>query len=279
MRKTVLLLLLCLGSFSDVAAQVPVKCCDDASCRAKAITYAHSLSALTKILGRCQPQDSTNIQLLDNLKKRDIKSYQSFVGLSKQTATFIHDTLNGTCFADALPDDEASNVFQWLLYMNRTTVSSPQFPSSEFCGGLERRLELGQGAADIFSSQVAYMGTLRGYLSYTFAPAGQCGGHLRLMAGPAVFLRGNTFYTTLSSRLAVRITDISVKKIPVGVGNLNVYTEYNTSFVHFNQVAVGAEVQLGPFGINASVNNELKSARIGFAVGLVLFHQPFNKKP
>ncbi|NML40142.1 hypothetical protein HHL17_23285 [Chitinophaga sp. G-6-1-13] len=278
MKNTLLLLLLCIGSIRELTAQTREKCCDNATCRAKAVSYAQTISALTKTLGKYQPQDSANEQLLTRLKQKNPQSYQDFIRVSRQTATFINDTLNGTCFSDALPDDEANNVFQWLVYMNRQDISHPDFPSSEFCGGLEKRFELSQGAANIFSNQVAYLGTLRGYLSYTFAGAGQCGGRLRVMAGPAVFLRGNTFYTTLSTRLAVRVTDISVKKIPVGVGNLNAYTEYNTSFVHFNQVALGAELQLGPFGLNLSVNNELKSARIGFAVGIVLFHQPFKKR-
>lgn len=278
MKNTLLLLLLCIGSIRELTAQTREKCCDNAICRAKAVSYANTISALTKTLGKCQPQDSANGRLLTQLQQKNPQSYRDFILVSRQTATFINDTLNGTCFADALPDDEANNVFQWLVYMNRQAIAHPDFPSSEFCGGLERRLELSQGAANIFSSQVAYLGTLRGYLSYTFAAAGQCGGRLRVMAGPAVFLRGNTFYTALSTRVAVRLTDISVKKIPIGVGNLNAYTEYNTSFIHFNQVALGAELQLGPFGLNLSVNNELKSARMGFAVGIVLFHQPFKKR-
>lgn len=278
MKKTLLLLFLLTGSIHRIIAQSPVKCCDDVQCREQAVSYAITLSALTKVLGRCQQQDSVNNQLLAQLKNRDVNLYNSFVLNSKRAATFIEDSLNGTCFADALPDDEANNVFQWLLFMNKDKLSSPDFPSSEFCGGWERRLELTQGAANIFSSQTAYLGTLRGYVSYTFAPSGGCGGRLRLMAGPAVFLRNNTFYTTLSTRVAIRVKDISPKKLPVGLGNLNVYTEYNTSFVHFNQLALGAEVQLGPFGINAAVNNELKSARVGFSVGIVLFHQAFKRR-
>ncbi|HVI48462.1 MAG TPA: hypothetical protein VM802_26570 [Chitinophaga sp.] len=254
-----------------------VKCCDDVACRQRAISLAASMNYYSKKVGPCQRQDSANQRILDKLKADDPNLYTAFTVTARQAATFIEDSLTSTCFSDALDDAEANNVFKWLLYINRERINNPQFPSSEFCGGFGRRFELSQGAANIFSNEVAYLGIVRGYITYTFAPGNTCGGHFRILMGPAFILRNNTIYSTLSTRVAYRIKDITPRKLPVGVGNLSVFAEYNTSFVHYNQVAIGAELQLGPFGINVAVNNELKSAKPGFAVGVVLFHQSFKK--
>ncbi|CAL1518919.1 hypothetical protein [Chitinophaga sp. MM2321] len=275
MKKMLLLSLLLTCA---LLCRAQVKCCDDAACKVQAAAYAVNLSYLTNILGSCDQQDSTNKRLLQQMKNTDPASYNKFVTLCKEVVTFTRDPKNTLCFQDALSDETANNVNSWLIYMDQTIQRDANFPSVAFCRGWEKRVELAQGAANILSNKVAYLGSVRGYITYTFAPPQACGGRFRLLAGPAFFLRGNTVYTTLSTRVAMRAKDLALKKMFVGLGNLNIYAEYNTSFVHFNQVALGAEIQLGAFGVNAAVNNDLQSARPGFSIGVVLFHSAFKNK-
>jgi hypothetical protein len=173
------------------------------------------------------------------------------------------------CFSDALPATGALNVMRWINHVRFHILNvKPVFPSTEFCGGWKKRFEINQGAtAFLNKTKMAYFGSLRGYLVYTFKPKNKCGGTIRLMAGPGFFLQSRNSYITLSSRLGIRLMDL--KASVFSLGNINAFAGYNNNFQEFSYAEAGLEVELGPFGVNLSANYNTDNKKYGFLAGLV----------
>jgi hypothetical protein len=255
-------------------AQPAKKCCDDGTCQQRVIDYAVKITGLVNFLGAINEDNpSANEATLNALKASHESVYNDFLQTAKEIADYVFDKPKYanvvTCFTNALPTINKSNVIAWINYF-RTVLKNPPFPSTEFCGGWKKRLEIAQGATAFLSkTKMAYLGTLRGYLIYTFSPKDKkCGGNFRLMAGPAFFLQSRNSYIALSTRLGVRLADLKANVFRYG--NLNLFGGYNSNFAQFSYVEGGLEVELGPFGINLSTNYNTDNSKFGFLAGLVI---------
>lgn len=267
--KRTLLLLIIFSSTVQMNGQTKKGCCEDAGCRTLAREYAVRVTGLVGYLPLCTSDDDQSKRAVDSLKNANQPVYNEFMKAAKEAhVLFFTDKLKfhkDGCFSDALPTDFKSNVLLWISYVGRLG-NPPKFPSAEFCSGLKVRIETGQGATDIGKNTTGYLGSLRGYLSYTPGKKGDCGNNIRIMAGPALFARGSTLYGALGSRIAFRVSDFTPKQFPIG--NLNLFGEYNTSFGNLSYGAIGGEVELGFIGFNISVNNNMKTGKKGFGINV-----------
>lgn len=263
------------------------KCCENESCRVKAQTLAVRITGIVGFLGKCADGDkAANLLTLERLKTNNKSVYDDFWGTTKAIIFLINDDRfrNDACFENSLPADlaEKSNIMCWIGFVN-DSITKPSFPSAEFCKGWKKRFEIAQGASSFLNKKdMAYLGTIRGYLIYTFRKNNldECGGGVRLMAGPAFYLRDRVSYVALSSRVAFRMKDIKAdpKHDLFPLGNLNLFGEYTTSFGQFNYAGLGIEIELGPFGVNLTVNHNLENGKQGFLVGVVFSNRKFSKK-
>lgn len=288
MKPQYFLLLSCwLIVVTAATAQPQQKCCENESCRVKAQTLAIRITGIVGFLGKCTDGNkAANRLILENLKTNKKAVYDEYWVTTKAIIALMNDKKfsNGPCFENSLPADlaERDNVLCWVEFAN-DSITKPSFTSTEFCRGWKKRFELAQGASSFLSkNDMAYLGTIRGYLMYTFGKdkEDECGGTVRLMAGPAFYLRNRTSYLALSSRVAFRLKDI--KGDPehdlFPLGNLNLFGEYTTSFGRFHYAGLGIEVELGPFGVNLTINHNLANGKKGFLVGLVFGNRKLSKK-
>jgi hypothetical protein len=225
--------------------------------------------------------------------------FEDLWNTSKAIVGFLNDPKfcsSTICFGNSLPPDlaEKDNILCWIDFIN-DSITRVEFPSTEFCAGWKKRLEIAQGVSSFLSKKdMAYFASIRGYLIYTpfsgkeyttcegIRRRDSCGGIVRFMAGPAYYLRNRTSYLALSSRIAFRIPGgdimLNSKKGLFPAGNINLYGEYNTNFHHFNYAGLGVEVELGPFGINFTGNYNLENGRPGFLMGLIFANKKSSKK-
>ena len=245
-------------------------CCDDAACRVKSQDLAAQIIPLIHFVGETNTDDaSVNDSLLRKAFQKDQIRYNSFKSLIYEILRFTDDSSHDHCFKTFLTSEQYITINHWLVYFN--DLKNPvSFPSPEFCQGFRTRIEINQGAANFLKNDMAFLGSVRGLVSYTFGKKESCGNRVRLLAGPAYFLQNKIGYATLNTRLAYRLKDIMVKNPPVFLGNWNLFADYATSFHHFNYAGVGAEAQLGPFGVNVLANYNLDSKHLGFLFGIFL---------
>lgn len=268
------------------------KCCDNSDCAKMARELASKIAGITVYLTNCQSISADSSKLAKSLSELATSNPQLYSNLLKYIKLadkhFLSDNStygDAQCFDDALPGSlaEQEKISCWIAYIRlRVLKIKPIFPSTEFCKGLSRRFELAQGStAFLGGSKMAYLGSFRGYLAYTFkktdpAKTRQCGGHLRLSAGTGLFIRQNDFYLALCPRVAYRLTDI--KSAVFSLANLNLFVGYNTNFKRFNYLECGLEAEIGPIGINLSGNLNAQNGKPGFLTGIVFGNKKFKKK-
>jgi hypothetical protein len=249
------------------------KCCDIQACKQKADEFAVRITGIVSFLGNCSDDQEANETTLSNFKTSHPDLYQQLIVTVKELQTWFFAEQpkysDPDCFSNALPTINKANVMRWVNHVRFHILKvKPVFPSTEFCGGWKKRFELAQGAAAFLNkTKMAYLGSLRGYLMYTIPGKDKCGGRLRLGAGPGFFLRSSNSYITLSSRLAVRLTDLRAEVF--ALGNLNLFGGYNTNFDGFNYAETGLEAELGPFGFNLSGNYNIENKKPGFLIGII----------
>lgn len=251
-------------------SQTDKNCCDKKDCREQTIEYATRITGLVNYLGSCSEDSAANNTVLRNLSNTYPTIHNDFIRTAKEIADRYIDhprfADSRTCFFNSLPPNQAANVLAWINYINPKT---PVFPSTEFCYGFSRRFEIGQGASAFLSkSYMEYLGSIRGFLVYTFKSKQECGGNFRLMTGPGYYLRSSDSYITLHSRAAVRIKDLKANVF--NLGNINFFGGYITNFDHFNYAEAGLEVELGAFGLNLAANYDTNIKRAGFLIGLII---------
>lgn len=262
-----------LLSFSLAFGQSDKKCCPDESCRQQTIEYVQRITGIVTFLGNCSDDKEVNETTLSTFKASKPELYHDLILMVKDiNKNFLSDNPRYSdpgCFRDALPASGSLNVLRWINHVRFHILNvKPKFPSTEFCAGWKKRFELSQGAtAFLNKTRMAYFGSFRGYLAYTFKGKEKCGGTFRLMAGPGFFLQSRNSYITLSSRLAVRLADLKANVF--NLGNLNAFGGYNTNFQEFSYVEAGVEAELGPFGVNLSANYNTDNKKYGFLAGLV----------
>jgi hypothetical protein len=266
MKGITILLLCCMILIFQNTFSQEKKCCDIPSCKLRSEELAARITGLAKFIKSKGEDKAANAQVLDSLKAANPTLFNDFIHTMKDIVTYINDHEQDLCFADRLPEDVSDNIFNWIIYFNDKEHPT-KFPSTEFCSGLKKRFEVSQGAMNALRNDMAYLGSIRGYIVYTFGKKDQCGNKLRLMTGPAFFLQNKVVYSTLSSRISFRLKDIA--PVPFSLGNFNLFGEYTTSFRHFEYAAIGAEVELGPLGFNLAINQNLKSHHQGFLVSIV----------
>jgi hypothetical protein len=254
-------------------AQSDKKCCDDSTCKQQTVEYVQRITGIVTFLGNCSDDEAANEATLAAFRASKPDQYRDLIQMVKEiNKNFLSDDprySDSGCFSDALPATGALNVMRWVNHIRFHILKvKPVFPSTEFCGGWKKRFELAQGAtAFLDKTRMAYLGSFRGYLIYTFKQKNKCGGLVRLMAGPGFFLQSRNSYITLSSRVAVRLTDL--KASVFSLGNLNAFGGYNYNFREFSYAEAGIEVELGPFGVNLSANYNTDNKKYGFLAGLV----------
>ena len=264
-----------LSSIFIVAGQPPVtekKCCDIPECKAKSESFAVKLIGMAAFLPPCSDDKDINKRTLDSLQKANQRLYSGFIETMNDLVDFRNSIGNkDRCFSSILPDAYRDNILNWIIYFN--DIKNPvKFPSTEFCRGWKKRFEISQGAANIFTNAATYLGSLHGFIAYTFKPSKQnekesCGGKFRLMAGPSLYMRGNTSYITANARTVFWLKDIG--KQTFHVGNINAFGEYFTNFSRFNYAGAGIEIELGPFALNLEGNINTRDGKLGFLTGVV----------
>ena len=254
-------------------AQTGKKCCDIISCKEKAGEFAVRVAGIVTFLGNCSDDQEANESTLSNFRSSHPDLYEDLILTVKELQEYFFADQpkysDPDCFSNALPTINKSNVMRWVNHVRFHILKvKPVFPSTEFCGGWKKRFELSQGAAAFLNkTRMAYLGSFRAYLMYTIPGKEKCGGRLRLGAGPGFFLRSSNSYITLSSRLAVRLTDLKAEVF--SLGNLNLFGGYNTNFDGFNYAEAGVEAEFGRFGFNVSGNYNIDNKKPGFLIGII----------
>lgn len=255
------------------------KCCLDPVCKQKAKEYAERVTSLVILLGKCTPESTPNSRtinqsVIDEFSRLYPERYNEFKSLVKAISVEFIDAQGNeerpTCFLDQLPIETGDNTMAWINFIRDV---KPFFPSTEFCRGFKKRIEISQGATFQSKKTTAYLGAARFFVVYTFPAKEKCGGRVRLMAGPGYFRNSATSYITLSSRIGVRIGDI--KPDIFSLGNFNFFGGYNTAFGDFNYAEAGLEVELGWLGFNLLSVYQTSDKDWGFLAGIILF----NTKP
>ena len=246
-------------------------CCENSVCGDKVKEYAVEITGLVSFLGNCSDTEA-NATTLERFRTQKPDTYNDLVRMVAILDEYLlsdNAKFEGTeCLANALPTGNRSNVMCWINHIRFQVLKvKPVFPSTEFCGGWKKRIEINQGAtAFLDKSNMAYLASARVYIIYTFYKKNECGGKFRIMAGPAFFLRNANGYATLSSRLAYRLTDLKANVF--SLGNLNLFGGYNTNFDGFNYAEAGIEAELGPFGVNLAANANTDNGKWGFLLGV-----------
>lgn len=267
--RCVFLFLLVVLMHAHLVADAQAECCSDPVCRARSQSLAAASIQFLELAGNGSADATENGRALEKLFQNDPVRYSRFRSLIYEIIKFTDEDSHDRCFQTFLSSEQYVNIHRWMAYFN--DLRNPtSFPSPEFCEGFRTRLEIGQGAAGFLASDMAYLGTIKGLLSYTFGKKRSCGNRLRALVGPAFFLRDRTAYSTLDTRLAYRISDIMIKNPPVFLGNLNLFGEYVTNFQRFSYAGIGAEAQLGRFGANVSVNRSFAAKHLGFVLGVFI---------
>lgn len=247
-------------------------CCDIPACRDRTQQLMNRILPLMQSVGTATDSAARNKAILQAANQRNPGLVRNFTSVMYETLVFLQQDGQDRCFRTLMPPDQMENLNRWLIYFN--DIKNPvTFPSPEFCTGFRTRLELSQGASDFMRDEMAYLGSIRGLLMYTFGKKNSCGNRFRLLAGPAFFLRNETPYISFNGRLAYRIKDIMVKNPPIFLGNFNLFAEYLSNFDRFNYAALGFEANLGRFGVNLAVNHNFDTDHQGFLVGLVLMNK------
>jgi hypothetical protein len=258
------------------------KCCLDPVCKQKAKEYAERVTSLVTFLGKCTPESNQNFKsindsILNEFSRFYPERYNEFKSLVKAISVeFIDaqgDEERPTCFHDQLPIETGDNTMAWINYIRDV---KPVFPSTEFCRGFKKRVEISQGAAFLSKKTTAYLGVARFFVVYTLPGKEKCGGRVRLMVGPSYFRHSAASYLTLSSRIGVRIGDI--KSNIFSLGNFNFFGGYSTAFGDFNYAETGLEVELGWLGFNLSTVYQTSDHNWGFLAGIILFNTKTKKK-
>ena len=258
------------------------KCCLNPPCKQKAKEYAEKVTSLVTFLGKWTPESTQgfkriNDSILNEFSRLYPERYNEFKSIVKAISVeFIDDESDeerAKCFHDQLPIATGDNTMAWINYIRDV---KPVFPSTEFCRGFKKRVEISQGAVFLSKTSTAYLGAARFFVVYTFPVEGKCGGRVRLMVGPGYFRHSATSYLTLSSRIGIRMGDI--KPNIFSLGNFNFFGGYNTAFGDFNYAEAGLEAELGWLGFNLSTVYQTNDRDWGFLAGIILFNTKTKKK-
>ena len=256
------------------------KCCLDPVCKQKAKEYAERVTSLVILLGKCTPESTPNSRtinqsVIDEFSRVYPERYNEFKNLVKAISVQFIDAQGNDerqiCFHDQLPIETGDNTMAWINFIRDV---KPVFPSTEFCRGFKKRIEISQGAAFVNKTTTAYLASARFFVVYTLPAKEKCGGKVRLMLGPGYFIHSRTSYITLSSRIGYRIGDI--KPNIFSLGNFNLFGGYSTAFGDFNYAEAGLEVELGWLGFNLSYQKSYDDW--GLLAGIILFNSKPKKK-
>jgi len=246
------------------------QCCNDSICKAKAKSLAADIIPFLEFVGNTTTDDpAVNNPLLEAAFRKDPVRFNAFKSLIYELVRFNDPDDQNSCFSSFLTPEQSISVGHWMVYF-RDLKNPVSFPSPEFCSGLRTRFEIGQGAWGFLENDMAYLGSVKGLLAYTFGKKQSCGNHWRLLGGPAFFLKNNTPYIALTSRMAYRLKDLMIKNPPVFLGNWNIYGEYTDNFDGFSYAGIGTEAQLGRFGLNLTVHRDFDEGHYGFLIGIFI---------
>jgi len=157
-------ILLAAGTMTGALAQdVKPKCCDQPNCRAMAADLAAKIAGITVYLGNCDDPNDESPQgparELNNLKTTRPELYDELIkAVALADKYFFSDNATYSdipCFTAALPGNPYKSItLCWINYIRFTVLKvTPKFPSTEFCRGWSRRLELNQGATALVSAR------------------------------------------------------------------------------------------------------------------------------
>jgi hypothetical protein len=256
--------MLMLFPSANLLAQV-TPCCDDIICENEARGYVNRFIDLTSDPLFADPPLKKPKEFkaqLNRLEKQDPLLYERFVN---EIEAFTHwlevdEGERAYCFYSHMDEAHEQNK-NWVMETTSALRKIKPY-SPEFCKGFGFQLEAATGVKDLATDSESFIGTLTGFVSYTFAPRDknadidtlyapeQCNGRFRIMLGLSESYTDHIGLTQGIVRGEVKLFDIKTEFFSIGnvkgiaQANLGLNRKY-----HSVGLGVGADFEIVGFNI------------------------------
>lgn len=238
-----------------ITTRPQIECCLIPECAFKAQEFANSFIRLTENMGDAPSGQELTRTRLQMLKNENPEVCREFISLVKKYKNWEHrNHMAATCFAG--PTMLVSeNCVDWVDNA-RSLFTESTFRSSQFCREFRFLLEAGVGVADVGQSTESFYSSIRGLVSYTFAPHDpaaesnnhlqHCNGRIRMVAGLSQSYISKVGVLQGLLRLEGRLSDIHTMVGPIGNIKFLLQGGYGiTRDIHSIGGGVGLEIEYG----------------------------------
>jgi len=256
-------LLMLFSSASLIAQGAP--CCGDIICENEARGYVNRFISITSDPLFADPPLKKPKEFkaqLSMLQREDPLLYNTFVN---EIEAFTHwlevdEGERAYCFYSHVDPAYEQNK-NWVMETTSALRKIKPY-SPEFCKGFGFQLEAATGVKDLATDSESFIGSLTGFVSYTFAPRDknvdvdalynpeQCNGRFRIMLGISESYTDHIGLTQGIIRGEVKLFDI---KTPFfSIGNVKGIAQANLGLnrnYHSVGVGIGAEFEIVGFNI------------------------------
>jgi hypothetical protein len=260
----IVLFILMLHPSTSLSAQT-APCCDDIICENEARGYVNRFMAITSDPLFADPPLKKPKEFkaqLNNLQRRNPALYKRFVDEIEAYTHWLEvdEGERAYCFyshVDAAYEQNKNWVLETTSALRKIETYSP-----EFCGGFGFQIEAATGVKDLALDSESFIGSLTGFVSYTFAPRDknvdidtvyspeQCNGRFRMMLGLSQSYTDHIGLTQGVVRGEVKLFDIKTEFF--SIGNVKGIAQANLGLnrnYHSIGLGVGAEFEIVGFNI------------------------------
>lgn len=240
------------------------RCCEDATCKSEAEGFVNRFISITSSpLFTDPPAIGKKLKSqLAGMKDEDPQVYKRFTKEIKAYTRWLEPDEGNRSYCvsrQMLPTYEHN--LNWVLettsFLRDVKVYSP-----EFCKGFRFHIEAGSGVKDLATETESFIGSLTGFISYTFAPKDknlevdtiyphqQCNGRFRMLLGLSESYVDHVGLTQGVVRAEVRLFDI--KTAFFSIGNVKGIAQANLGLnrnYHSVGVGIGADFEIAGFNL------------------------------
>lgn len=240
------------------------RCCEDVTCKSEAEGFVNRFISITSSpLFMDPPAIGKKLKSqLAGMKDEDPQAYKRFTKEIKAYTRWLEPDEGNRSYCvsrQMLPTYEHN--LNWVLettsFLRDVKVYSP-----EFCKGFRFHIEAGTGVKDLATETESFIGSLTGFISYTFAPKDknlevdtiyphqQCNGRFRMLLGLSESYVDHVGLTQGVIRAEVKLFDI--KTAFFSIGNVKGIAQANLGLnrnYHSAGVGIGADFEIAGFNL------------------------------
>ena len=257
-----LFVLFYLQSYSLLSQQV--RCCDDVICKSEAEGFVSRFISITSSpLFADPPVIGKKFKgQLSAMKDEDPQVYKRFTKEIKAYTRWLEPDEGNRSYCvsrQMLPTYEHN--LDWVLETT-SLLRDVKVYSPEFCKGFRLHIEAGTGVKDLATTTESFIGSLTGFISYTFAPKDknlevdtiyphqQCNGRFRMLLGLSESYVDHIGLTQGVVRGEIKLFDI--KTAFFSIGNVKGITQANIGInrsYHSIGLGIGADFEIAGFNL------------------------------